>query len=1056
MFLKHPPLWPSLSVVLVLMMFAACSGPEPAPSLAGYADVIQFEKFLDPPEAYRSFAFYSLNDRLDTAEIKKQVRAFDEGGLGGFYLHSRSGLLTEYLGSDWWKAMDAGVKTAEETGLHAWFYDEDKWPSGYAGGIIPLKNEMFRAKCLARLDKNTPPPEGSQILLQDDKYSYICYTAALGVPIFNGTCYTDLFNPEAVREFIEVSYKPYLTRYKNYSPERPAGIFTDEPHIHARYFDRRTPSLGTLSWSPSVAEKFKELHDYDLTDSLPLLFEEKNGWRKVRHDYYTTVALQFEESFTKQIADFCAQTGSIFTGHYLGEDALGKVRDRIGNAMLHYRNMQQPGMDHLGLTINGRIITAKSLSSVANQYDRPVRTSEIFGICGQDLGFEDRRWLAGWHVALGVNHFVQHLSAYSLKGARKRDYPPTLSYHQPYWKFNHHLEDYLARISYASTIGKYHPQILVVNPLESEYIKGRADGEFSSELIRLLESLQAAHYDYDLGDEQIMQDRAKVINNRLEIGAMNYEAVILPDMIEIRESTLNQLLAFARNGGQLFNYGRFPVFVNGTAGNTSLAELRQLAVELDSLPVGNQLAGFIKPQVTITGPDSEQVWSQVRTSPEGSLIILANISRTETIQFRISSEYLTDTEVLLWDPSGEQVVKPRGNAETGLEITLPSSSLIWLTAGQLSGNARESEPGFLPAHTEPYLLLENEWQAERLNQNALTLDFAEYSLDGGESFSGSEPVIGIFNRLADKQYNGSLTLRYPFHIDDLPFSCRVVVEQPDMYEEIRVNNQNVTGDWNEHYIDPAFRADDIAGLLATGDNHITLELNFRAPLPDSRDQAERYGTEIESIYLIGDFAVKGTGHSMTRETHRNHAGYLPERPVHAYRDFTIARESPVVKGDLTSEGYPFFAGSFRLSRSFDMASLNESESYFLDISGMEATVCTVTLNGQPVDTLTWAPYLVNITPFIRLGENQLELTITNSLRNLLGPHHHPGADLYRVGPNSFTGAGGFPDPSGNRDWYDLRLDNPDLKLWTDVYYHVPFGFINTVRIVTTHKMPGQQ
>jgi len=54
--------------------------------------------FKDPEPAFRSIPFWSLNDRLDPAELKRQLAAFKLGGFGGAYLHSRIGLLTPCLG----------------------------------------------------------------------------------------------------------------------------------------------------------------------------------------------------------------------------------------------------------------------------------------------------------------------------------------------------------------------------------------------------------------------------------------------------------------------------------------------------------------------------------------------------------------------------------------------------------------------------------------------------------------------------------------------------------------------------------------------------------------------------------------------------------------------------------------------------------------------------------------------------------------------------------------------------------------------------------------------
>ncbi|UKI35919.1 MAG: hypothetical protein L6V93_17995 [Clostridiales bacterium] len=44
------------------------------------------------------------------------------------------------------------------------------------------------------------------------------------------------------------------------------------------------------------------------------------------------------------------------------------------------------------------------------------------------------------------------------------------------------------------------------------------------------------------------------------------------------------------------------------------------------------------------------------------------------------------------------------------------------------------------------------------------------------------------------------------------------------------------------------------------------------------------------------------------------------------------------------------------------------------------------------------------------GANELEITITNNLRNLLGPHHLKAGESYSVGPASFFKNRRFVEP----------------------------------------------
>ncbi len=1046
---KHYHLLLALASLFSILILTSCSNLQNKSSFnlkGNYETEFNYQEFVNPSVKYRSFPFYSINDKLEPEEIKRQVRDFKNAGFGGFYLHSRVGLLTEFLSDEWWENMEAAIDAANEVGIEACFYDEDKWPSGYAGGIIPRMGEEYRAKGLVRLALDTKVPEGCVTLKEDDQYRYIMYTAQMGNPKFNGTSWVDLMNPETVKIFIEVSYKPYIEKYTEKTSSYTVNFFADEPHICARYFDTNTPNLGILTYSPFVREKFKDLYGYDIIDKVNLLFEEKDNWREVRLQYWRAVAQQFDESFTKQIASYCAKNGIKFTGHFLGEESLKKIRNRIGNAMLHYRDMQQPGMDHLGLSISKSIITAKSVSSVANQYGTPRRLTEVFGISGQNMNFEDRKWLTGWQTILGINHICPHLTLYSLKGARKRDYPPTFSYHQPYWQNNKQIEDYIARVSYATTVGEYNPQILLIHPLETAYVKGDHDKDYTSQLNTIFENLQSAHFDYDLGDEQIMADTATIMGSEINIGSMNYAHVILPDMITIRKSTLDLLLALAKKGGKIVNIGKFPDYVDGNSDTKDLQKLRDLAVDIQPEEITTKLASVIKPKVTITGEQSGKIWEQLRKTKKGNVLQLANMSHTKAIQFNLKSDYLKINPVL-WNPSTVKCYSLNPNNDGSFTIELAASSNVWITTDKLSKDAQVEAVYKLPSQNTTLVELNKKWEGKRLDPNAITLDFARYSTDNGKTFSDSEPVIGIYKRLSDKDYNGNLILDYPVQIRQIPENCKLVVEDPSIFKSISINKKQITFSSNEdYYLDHSFSTCSATEYLKEGKNTIRFNLDFHPENPESQSQLNRYGTEIESIYLTGDFAVQGSTPSISMDTQRNKTGDFQLRPVNGYKSFTITNEKTLFTGNLTLEGYPFYAGRFELTQDFTLESINSDKEYYINFPNCESIVTKIEINGQEVGTLTWSPFKADITSLLKKGTNTVKITLTNSLRNLLGPHHQQRGELTRVGPFSFTGSGGFPDPRGENNWYDLRITNEPMKLWTDTYYFIPYGFLEPVTV----------
>ena len=138
--------------------------------------------FIHPPAEFRGMPFWSLNDRLEPDEMVRQVEEFHRAGMGGFFLHARIGLISEYLGAEWMDALRAAIEKAAELGMQAWLYDEDKWPSGFAGGIVPLENPEYRGQYLGRLKTGNALPEQSEIVLEKDGWIYFTATCPLGMP----------------------------------------------------------------------------------------------------------------------------------------------------------------------------------------------------------------------------------------------------------------------------------------------------------------------------------------------------------------------------------------------------------------------------------------------------------------------------------------------------------------------------------------------------------------------------------------------------------------------------------------------------------------------------------------------------------------------------------------------------------------------------------------------------------------------------------------------------------------------------------------------------------
>ena len=169
----------------------------------------------NPPKKYRPIPFWSWNEKLDTKETKRQVRLMNDAGMGGFFMHARGGLQTEYMGQEWFQNVGAATDEAKKCGMYAWGYDENGWPSGFGGGLVNGLGEKYQLKYLRMEygEKNT------------DKT--ICNIDGVHFYYEPNPFYVDNLDKEVVKEFIDRIYEPYFEKFQG----EMVGFFTDEPQL---------------------------------------------------------------------------------------------------------------------------------------------------------------------------------------------------------------------------------------------------------------------------------------------------------------------------------------------------------------------------------------------------------------------------------------------------------------------------------------------------------------------------------------------------------------------------------------------------------------------------------------------------------------------------------------------------------------------------------------------------------------------------------------------------------------------------------------------------------
>ena len=111
----------------------------------------------DIPSKYRPIPFWSWNERLSVDETRRQAEEMHRAGMGGYFMHARGGLQTEYMSDEWFDNVESAINAAEETGMGAWAYDENGWPSGFGNSYVNGLGIEYQQKYLRMCDKNAYP-----------------------------------------------------------------------------------------------------------------------------------------------------------------------------------------------------------------------------------------------------------------------------------------------------------------------------------------------------------------------------------------------------------------------------------------------------------------------------------------------------------------------------------------------------------------------------------------------------------------------------------------------------------------------------------------------------------------------------------------------------------------------------------------------------------------------------------------------------------------------------------------------------------------------------------
>ncbi|MDR2859064.1 MAG: hypothetical protein LBV64_01550 [Mediterranea sp.] len=1000
-----------------LFCLVGCSFDKSSVKDISHFDALSKE-FAEPAKEYGTAPLWVWNTKVTPEMIDNSLIALKDKGFGGVFVHPRPGMISEYLSDEWFSLYRHAIDKAKELDMNVWIYDENSYPSGFAGGHVPdVMPESYNQGQGLKLSKFEILPDTAAdsyfIYLKEENGAVTDITAKLKDNAgkkgnyylfsktyygksswYGGYSYVDLLYPGVTQKFIEVTMSGYEKTIGDEFGKSVPGCFTDEPNIQ---------SPGGIRWTPDLFEVFQQRWGYDLKVALPSLYEETGNWKTVRHNYFQTLLQLFVDRWAKPYHDYCAAHNLLFTGHYWehGWPDMGEGPDNMAMYAWH----QQPAIDMLFNQFNetspnaqfGNVRSVKELSSVANQMGYRRTLSETYGGGAWEETFRDFKRLGDWEYVLGVNFMNQHIADLSIAGARKYDYPPVFSEVEPWWSYYGYLNRHFARLSMALSAGEQINDILILEPTTSiwQYFAYRNSNpqfrKIGQDFQTFITTLEKAQVEYDLGSENIIKDQGKTAKGKFVINKRAYSKVVIPPMTENLDApTFKLLKEFSQKGGTILAFS-LPNILDGKPD----AEMEKFFAEdshvrrFDTLTDDVIGTEFASANISITKLGGN-LFHHRRTMADGQVLFLANSSLEEAVKGSVTIE--GKDAVVLHTLTGAMQDYPEIADGKTIQMSYdipPAGSLLLYVFD-------EKQQGFAPpVATGTYTTVKESSPIIAVPQgkNVLTVDFCDLQL-GKEVFTD----IHIYDA-ADKVYKhhgftsgnpwntsvqfkdqtvsrdtfktGGFKAIYHFTVtgDFDMTSMQAVIERPELYK-LSLNGKDITPETSQWWLDRELGIVNIGSAVKKGENSLVVDLS---PM--------RTMAEIEQVIIMGNFTV---------------------RPL--AKGFTISPPATLTTGSWKTQGWNFYPGVVAYSKTYEVSDPNAA--YRVSLGEWSGTVAEILVNGESAGIIGFEPYSADVSGKVKQGVNTIEVKVAGSNKNLFGPFHNNAQGV--VGPGSFRNVKSYP------------------------------------------------
>jgi len=618
-------------------------------------------------------AQYFLNTDLREEELREQAKLLCEAGYEEIFLHARAGLKTPYLSRAWFDAVGTVVGELQKYGVKFSIWDEDNFPSGLAGGRITgafpelrasrlefkvfegkpgeeilefFPEKSFLLKCfvveesgeIADISEHCGTLRSEWGATRTTVSSYSPYgqlplphrrrsmnrtapalrftperpcrvVAVVIVHGFESLHDTDLLNAETTKRFIEFTFDPYK---KALGPAllREAGS--------ASFFDEPAPD-GDFPWTRGFPEEFEKRRGYDLLPLLPhLALDISDESAKIRCDYRTTLHELLCENYLSRLKTYLNAEGLLSAGHLTRSEWLSFANTRWPDELRCLKYTDIPCGDPLGGAVGRAGSTAhhlglKAVASAARLFGCKAAGADAFAVGGDGVSLRDLKFLADYHLAMGITWFNIHGLDYTIEGERFDEAPPTLFYQHGQWP---HMPAFLAYLKERceALTGEHVCLLEMLYP--DTMLKSLKPGDSLPDeaLHNTAESLLSHQLDFELIDETTLAEQSP------EKFAALRPFFLAAHTTRIVGSTAEFLERYAQAGGTVILTGAVPRIIDRPGAPEWAFGKERLAD--DFIP--------LLPPSPLAGPGKEAVLLRQVRKEDGSVITFL-FNRADTV-----------------------------------------------------------------------------------------------------------------------------------------------------------------------------------------------------------------------------------------------------------------------------------------------------------------------------------------------------------------------------------------------------------------------------------------